>query len=124
MHLKLRVCVCPVCPLCRRLYSTAAAAGIEVPYEANLNNVGALVWLEQLMVGWVLFGRGGGGARGFQRAGGGGVWCLCKVGRCWDTQACASATECVSGTVGWVLTCWLRACDSRLLGRGLATCVI
>jgi len=34
----------------RRLYSTASAAGIEVPYEANLNNVGALVWLEQLMV--------------------------------------------------------------------------
>jgi hypothetical protein len=27
-----------------------AAAGLEVPYEANLNNVGSLVWLEQLMV--------------------------------------------------------------------------
>jgi hypothetical protein len=36
--------------VCRRLYSTAAAAGIEVPYEANLTNVGSLVWLEQLMV--------------------------------------------------------------------------
>jgi hypothetical protein len=34
----------------RRLYSSAAAAGLEVPYEANLNNVGSLVWLEQLMV--------------------------------------------------------------------------
>ncbi|KAF6263937.1 hypothetical protein COO60DRAFT_1664828 [Scenedesmus sp. NREL 46B-D3] len=40
----------------RRLYSSAAAAGLEVPYEANLNNVGSLVWLEQLMAGtadWV-----------------------------------------------------------------------
>eukprot|EP00878_Enallax_costatus_P014044 GHUV01014686.1.p1 GENE.GHUV01014686.1~~GHUV01014686.1.p1 ORF type:complete len:952 (+),score=416.02 GHUV01014686.1:1010-3865(+) len=40
----------------RRLYSSAMAAGIEIPYEANLNNVGALVWLEQLMAGaadWV-----------------------------------------------------------------------
>ena len=73
MHLKLRVCVCPVCPLCRRLYSTAAAAGIEVPYEANLNNVGALVWLEQLMVGWVLFGRGGGGSGVSKGGGRGGV---------------------------------------------------
>jgi hypothetical protein len=34
----------------RRLYSSAAAAGLDVPYEANLNNVGSLVWLEQLMV--------------------------------------------------------------------------
>jgi hypothetical protein len=52
----------------RRLYSTAAAAGVEVPYEANLGSVGGLVWLEQLMVrvvlgvcvcGWA--GEGGGG---------------------------------------------------------------
>jgi hypothetical protein len=34
----------------RRLLSTAMAAGIEVPYEANLSNVGSLVWLEQLLV--------------------------------------------------------------------------
>jgi hypothetical protein len=27
-----------------------AAAGLEVPYKANLNNVGSLVWLEHLMV--------------------------------------------------------------------------
>jgi len=31
----------------RRLFSTAVAAGMEVPYEANLSNVGSLVWLEQ-----------------------------------------------------------------------------
>eukprot|EP00775_Hariotina_reticulata_P003445 gene3445-3716_t len=40
----------------RRLFSTAVAAGMEVPYEANLSNVGSLIWLEQLLTGtaeWV-----------------------------------------------------------------------
>jgi hypothetical protein len=62
--------VCLVDSCCRRLYSSAAAAGIEVPYEANLNNVGALVWLEQLMV------RGGGHVYL-----GGGDWCVGGIGR-------------------------------------------
>ena len=34
----------------RSLYSSASAVGMEVPYEANLNNIGGLVWVEQIMV--------------------------------------------------------------------------
>lgn len=34
----------------RRLYSSAAAAGVEVPFEAQLGNVGSLTWLEQIVV--------------------------------------------------------------------------
>lgn len=34
----------------RSLYSAAQAHGVDVPYEATLNNVGGLVWMEQIMV--------------------------------------------------------------------------
>ncbi len=37
----------------RSLYSAAQAHGLDVPYEALLNNVGGLVWVEELLVsGW------------------------------------------------------------------------
>jgi hypothetical protein len=53
----------------RSLYSSASAAGFDIPYEANLANLGGLVWVEQMMVGgcmagWGRQGQGQGGPWG------------------------------------------------------------